>query len=526
MPLIRFLPGLFLLLLLLPPPAQSEEEEALPEIPADNLGRGTPKRSSDGFIAAADAGDYETAAEYLDLRNLRGEARDLSGAELAQQFFIIVQRADWVEVEELVDDPRGKRNDNLPDYRDAIGTVMNDGRQVQLFMQRVPRGDDAFIWKVSNASVSLIPQLYVSYGYPEYVEKLRRSIPEKDVLGMELFKWIIVLGTGIAVYLAVLVGALVIRFWIGRSGAEAGRRAFRFLALPFGLWLVVIAVNGMATSLGRGIAAEHWEHITPVPVLITVWLLFAAVNLVRDASRSRFQRLGRTGASMLLTPATNAIKLLIVAGATLTYLNQLGINITTVLAGLGVGGIAVALALQKPMEDIFGAVTLYTQQPVRVGDFCRVGTVTGTIEEIGLRTTRIRTLANTVIAIPNSKLAAEPIDNISARQKILFRNNLRLSFDTTRAQLEKVLEGCRALLAQHSQVLDEGQRVRFHEIGNDGLLVEVYAYVDTPAWAEYLEIAEDLNLSILGIVTDAGTSLSPPARLQIERGTAAGTVST
>ena len=86
-------------------------------------------------------------------------------------------------------------------------------------------------------------------------------------------------------------------------------------------------------------------------------------------------------------------------------LDNLGFNITTVLAGLGVGGIAVALALQKPMEDVFGAITLYTQQPVRVGDFCRVGNETGTIEEIGLRTTRLRTLGNTLIAIPNAQLA-------------------------------------------------------------------------------------------------------------------------
>jgi len=520
MHVLRRLPFLCLIVLLLPLPAQPEEEAAQ-EIPADDLGRGTPKRSSDGFIAAADVGDYDTAAEYLDLRNLRGAARDLSGAQLAQQLFIIIQRADWVEIEELVDDPRGKRNDNLPDYRDAMGVVMNEGRQVQLFLQRVPRGDDAFIWKVSNASVSLIPSLYANYGYPEYVEKLRRSVPEKDVFGMELFKWIVVLGVGFSVYVAVLLGALIIRLGIGKTAPEAGRRAFRFLALPFGIWLVVIAVNWTATSLGRGIAAEHWEHVTPVPVLITVWLLFATANLVRDTARTRFQRLGRMGASMLLGPATNAVKLVIVAGATLAYLNQLGLDITTVLAGLGVGGIAVALALQKPMEDVFGAVTLYTQQPVRVGDFCRVGDVTGTIEEIGLRTTRIRTLANTVIAIPNSKLAAEPIDNISARQKILFRNKLRLSFGTTRDQLEKVLEGCRTLLETHSRVLADGQRVRFNEIGDDGLLVEVYAYVDTPAWAEYLEIAEDLNLRILEIVAGAGTSLSPPARLQIEHGAAA-----
>jgi MscS family membrane protein len=207
----------------------------------------------------------------------------------------------------------------------------------------------------------------------------------------------------------------------------------------------------------------------------------------------------------------------------LTYLDQLGINITTVLAGLGVGGIAVALALQKPMEDVFGAITLYSQQPVRVGDFCRIGNQTGTIEEIGLRTTRLRTLANTVIAIPNSQLANEPIDNISSRKKIWYRPILRLRYDTTPEQLQQVLDGIRELLSSHSRVLQDNHRVRFKEIADDALLIEVYAYLGTTNWAEYLEFAEELNIRILEIVARAGTSLSLPARtLHIEQSAAAG----
>jgi MscS family membrane protein len=241
--------------------------------------------------------------------------------------------------------------------------------------------------------------------------------------------------------------------------------------------------------------------------------MFAAINLIRDLYSDRLLKMERRGAAVLLRPISNAVKSLIAVGATLMYLDNLGINITTVLAGLGVGGIAVALALQKPMEDVFGAVTLYSQQPIRVGDFCRIGNETGTIEEIGLRTTRIRTLADTVIAIPNAKLANEPIDNISAREKILFRPVLRLRYDTTPKQLQKVLDGVRELLSSHESVLRDGHRARFKEIAADALLVEVYAYLNTTDWAEYLELAEELNMKILGVVADAGTSLSPPARM-------------
>jgi len=489
-----------------------------PVVPDDDFDRGTPLRSANGFQAAADEGNYETAAEYLDLRNLRGAASEMTGAQLARRFFVIVKRATWIDIDELVDDPAGRGNDNLPDYRDSIGVVLDEGKEMRLLMQKVPRGDGVFIWKVSNATVSLIPKLYDTYGYPEVIEKLRRNLPNVSFLGYELFKWVIVFAVGISAYAAVFLVALATRHMLGDPNNPSHRRVFKYLVVPVGVWAVIIATNAVATSLGKGVTAEAWQQVTPIPILATVWVVFGGINLLRDIYSNRLQQRERLGAAVLLRPASTAIKLLVGAGAALFYLDQLGINITTMLAGLGVGGIAVALALQKPMEDVFGAITLYTQQPVRVGDFCRIGTVTGTIEEIGLRTTRVRTLANTLIAVPNARLASEPIDNISAREKILYNPILRLRYDTTPKQLRQILDDIRDLFAIHERVLKDGHRVRFKEIADDALLVEVYAYIDTTVWTEYLQLAEELNIRILEIVAQAGTSLSLPARsLHIEQ---------
>lgn len=503
-------------------PASAQDNSAPPAdsvvIPADDFDRGTPLRSAKGFMAAADEADYETAAEFLDLRNLRGEARNLTGVQLARRLFVIVNRANWVDIDELVDDPAGRGNDNLPDYRDSIGVVLDNDKDVRLLMQKVPRGDGVFIWKISNATVSIIPRLYATYGYPEWVEDLRRSLPNVTFLGFELFKWIIVFGVGILVYAAVFLVAILVRRLLGDPHTLAHRRVFRFLALPFGIWVVLISINAVATSLGRGVTAETMQQYTPVPILVTVWMMFVGINLLRDLYSSRLGRQDRPGGAVFLHPASNAIKLLISISAVLIYLDKLGINITTVLAGLGVGGIAVALALQKPMEDVFGAITLYTQQPVRVGDFCRIGNETGTIEEIGLRTTRIRTLANTVIAIPNARLASEPIDNISARKKILFRQVLRLRYDTTPEQLQQILADIRGLFSSHDKILQDNHRVRLTGIADDALLIELYAYLDTRDWSVYLELAEELTMKVLEIVSQAGTTLSLPARtLQIEQ---------
>ena len=521
--MMRYRVVAFLLVLLLTGTQVGAQDNSGPPaepvaIPADEFDRGTPLRSAEGFLAAVDVANYEAAAEYLDLRNLRGEARDLTGAQLARRLFVIINRADWVDVGDLVDDPAGRSHDNLPQYRDSIGVVRDGGNDVRLLMQKVPRGDGVAIWKVSNASVSLIPKLYATYGYAEWIENLRRALPTASFLGYELFKWVIVLGVGLLLYAAVFLAALMIRRVLGDPQTPSHRRVFRFLMLPLGTWIVVISMNSVSTSLGRGVTAEAVQQFSPVPILVTVWMIFVGINLLRDIYSNRLEQRNRSSGAVFLQPASNAIKLLIGVAAVLLYLDKLGINITTVLAGLGVGGIAVALALQRPMEDVFGAITLYTQQPIRVGDFCRIGSETGTVEEISLRTTRIRTLADTVIAIPNSRLASEAIDNISARSKILFRPSLRLRYDTTPEQLQQILAVIRALFVSHERILQDNHRVRFIKIDDDALVVELYAYLNTKVWSEYLGLAEELNINILEIVAQAGTSLSPPARtLHIEQ---------
>ena len=218
----------------LPAGAQTGDSEAAdaPIIPVDELNRGTPLRAGDGFMAATDRGDFEAAAEFLDLRNLRGEASELTGAQLARRLFVIISRASWVDVDELIDDPAGRSNDNLPDYRDSIGVIRHGEKEVRLLMQKVPRSDGERIWKVSNATVSRIPDLYDTYGYPEIIEDLRRALPEGSFLGLELFKWVAALVSGALAYAAVFLIALIIRLVLRKAESPSRERIYRFLVLP------------------------------------------------------------------------------------------------------------------------------------------------------------------------------------------------------------------------------------------------------------------------------------------------------
>lgn len=489
--------------------AQEEAPPDASDIVEDRLDRGTPRRSVDGILSAMDSGDFEVAAEYLDLRNLRGVATEFTGEELAKRLYVIVRRAEWTDIASMTDMPDGRSGDGLPNYRDSIGFISDGAKQVEILLQSVPRGDGEHIWKVSNATVSLIPGLYKIYAYPDVIEKLRLVLPEKSFLGTELFLWVAAFSAGVGAYLLILITRFAVKRAPERRGSAARTRLLRFMLGPLGVWSFLMASNWVLSSLGLGVTAEDIKSRSPVSTLITVWLVFSAIDLLRDSYGDRLVALGKIGVKVLLRPISNAIKLLVFIAAVLFYLDRLGFNLTTVLAGLGVGGVAVALALQKPMEDVFGALSLYTQQPVRIGDFCRIGDTTGTIEEIGLRTTFVRTLADTRIAVSNALLASMPMENISAREKILYRPTLRLKYDTTPEQIRSVLERLRSVLDEHDKVLD-GHRVRFNEIGDHALSIEIFAYVDVKVWSEYLEIAEDLNLRVIDAVSAAGTSLFQP----------------
>ena len=340
-------------------------------------------------------------------------------------------------------------------------------------------------------------------------------------VGLELFKWAIVFAVSILAYAIVFLIAISARRMLGEAGSPSRRHIYQFLIIPFGIQVVIISINATATTLGRGVTAETWARVSPIAILATVWFMYALMNLLRDLYVTYLTDKGHPGAMVLIHPAANVLKLLIAVGAILFYLDKFGVNITALLAG--VGGIAIALALQKPMEDVFGAMSLYTQQPARVGDFCRIGSSMGTVEVIGLRTTRLRTLAHTLIAIPNHRLVGEAIDNISARRNIWYHPILRLRCDTTPEQIRQILEDVRNLLSSHERVVQDNHRVRFNEFAKNSLSIEVFAYLTTTDWNEFLELAEALNLCILEIVSRAGTSLfMPTSSLIIEQSGATG----
>lgn len=467
----------------------------------DQLGRETPRGAVEGFLRSIDENEDARAAEYLDLRNLPPQITQYTPEQLARGLAIVLERGVWFDLEQLSESEEGHSGDQLPSYRDLLVELPTPEKTIRVLLQRVPDGEGGQIWKFSNATIAELDVLYETYRYNRFVEWLATELPEVSFLTIELFKWV-------ATLLAVLVVTpfVLLASWFGaRAFVERDKPLYgivrRFLMGPVTTVVLILVADQVLHRLGIGLAAQELTRSYTLMTGAMIWLLWQAVNLFREAYSHRLVSLGRESSVALLRPLTTALKLTILLLGILVWLDNLGFQITAVLTGLGIGGVAVALVLQKPLEDVFGAITLYTQQPIKIGDFGRFGPVTGTVEEISLRTTRIRTLANTLVSVPNMRLASEPIENLSAREKYLYSPILRLEGDASPEDLATLLEQIRATLAGNERVLQEGMRVRFTAITLAGFDVSVFAYVDADDWADYLAVAEALNLSVLELIS-------------------------
>jgi len=214
----------------------------------------------------------------------------------------------------------------------------------------------------------------------------------------------------------------------------------------------------------------------------------------------------------LLAVGNNLARGAIVAFGVLAVLAALGFPVGTLLAGLGIGGLALAFGAQKTVENLFGSVSLAVDQPFRVGDFVKVEDFVGTVEDIGLRSTRFRTLDRTLISIPNGKLADQRLESFEPRDRMRLATTLGVTYSTTRSQMQAVLEGFESVLRGHPWIWPDAVVVRFKEFGASSLDIEVMAWFQVPTWGDFQRCRQEVLLEFMRVVEDAGTSFAFPTR--------------
>ncbi|MCC3306115.1 mechanosensitive ion channel family protein [Sneathiella sp. HT1-7] len=288
------------------------------------------------------------------------------------------------------------------------------------------------------------------------------------------------------------------------------RQMISFSAIIFLALLYRYLCNGQINITGglmQGISTVTTAIVWSCVALLTYQLLNF---LYSSAIRNPAVPTGSIDASLLRTGfrVFSCTVALIIMGYGAT---QIGIPVYGVIAGLGVGGLAIALAAQPTIENLIGGIILYADRMVRVGEFCQFDNLSGTVESIGIRSTRIRALDRTVITISNADLAKRKITNFSRRDQFHLRHRIGLRYETTQAQLTIIIDDIHKYLEDHIQVKADPLRVRFVELGDYSLNIEIYAYVDVGSMPEFLRVQEEVLMKIVGIVRARGADFAFPS---------------
>ena len=247
-------------------------------------------------------------------------------------------------------------------------------------------------------------------------------------------------------------------------------------------------------------------------VAAVVWGSFRLIELTRAALELRPWAIQRPASRSLLRLGARFAKVTVLVFGVLIALSQLGVSITSLVAGLGIGGLVIALAAQKTVENLFGTVSIGVDQPMREGDFVKIGDTLGTVEQIGLRSTRIRTLDRTIVTIPNGELSNQRVESFAQRDRIRLACTIGLVYETTAAQLREVISAFEAILRGHPKIWPDSITVRFSSFGDSALDVDVMAWFQTSDWNEFQAIRQDVLIAFMEAVERAGSAMAFPTR--------------
>ncbi|MBW4331812.1 mechanosensitive ion channel family protein [Stakelama sp. CBK3Z-3] len=495
---------------ILPTPAPS----ATPA-PVDPFGRETPRSSLTGLVDALGAKDYDRAAHYLDIP-VDSDPRLLNaGAELTRRLQEALDAGGSLTPFAMrSNDPAGRIDDDLPADQENVGTLDAgpDGAPILLQRRAGPEGQP--IWRLAPATIRLLMKRPSSTT----AETQETKDTGPTIGGAPLMDWLRLLGLAATAFIILRLTAVGLLAGLSRLVADPEKSAlynFARAALPplalYGA-MVMFFVWGDAMPVAIVARQTLLRYAGIVAWVALAWFLLRMIDGIGDFLTNRMHRRERRQAISVITLIRRAAKVVLLAISLVVVLDTLGVDVTTGIAALGIGGIALALGAQKTIENLVGSVTVIVDRPVQVGDFCKVGDVLGTVEDIGMRSTRIRTLERTIVTIPNGAFSSLQIDNFARRDRFLFHPVIGLEYGIGADRMREATEAIANILAGHENVLDDGARARFINFGESSLEIEIFAYILAKDYAESLIYREELLLSIMARLEDMGLGIAFPTR--------------
>lgn len=489
------------------------------EIPDDDLNRRTPRGTVQGYLEAIAQEDYKKASQFLNLMNIPVETRDKKGPAIAKSLKMLLDKGGAIDAQSLIsDNVAGKEQDKLDKNQDKVGSFKINDQSIDILLEKINDESGYPIWLFAKDTLNYVP-VYSSQKNDTSVDVLLPDFLNKNKInGSSLGQWVaiifIIALSFIISWVLIFIIKQAIRFIFDKKLSNKKKALIKAFLVPLRLWLAVTVFIFISENIGISILVRQYFSSVTLSLywLAFLILLWQITNLVSIIFENKMSKKRNTAALSAIEFCRRSIKFFLIATAVIVALKLNNYDITSWLAALGIGGLALALGAQKTIENIVGSVSILIDQPIRVGDFCKVGDTLGTIEQIGIRSTRIRTLARTVVTIPNGDFSSQKIENYTHRDNFWYHAKLGLRYETSQDQIRYILVEIRSMLFAHPKVTNYPNRVRFISFAADSLIIEIHTYICTADNEEFQEVQEDINLRIMKIIEDSGSGFAFPSQ--------------
>jgi MscS family membrane protein len=486
------------------------------------LGRETPRGTISGFIGIAAQDEDARAAQYFqpEAKGRRDHADE--DQELVKQLAVVLNTTLPASVLSSTNaDPEGRGEDGRARDEITIASSRLSGEPFPVMLVREEDAHNVKLWFISRQTLNKVPQAYESLRFPQLEQKLPEWLVRNRLVSMPLWQWFaIVLFVPIAMALgwaiAMAARTLFRQYRRYRGLEEPAPRPWTHFG-PGAMLIAVLIHYAFVQEIGTSILYRRYYtyFVIVMNSIAGYWAITRITHWIFRGIALQLTERGRLAERSLVSLARRVMDVLIFVVIALIALSRMDINVTAALAGLGIGGLAIGLGAQKTFENLLGGISILTDKAIVVGDPCKIGDRAGTVEDIGLRSTRIRTEERTVVTIPNGTVATATLENFKFRDKILCRQLVRLRYDLSPDHIRYVLAQIREVLAKNPKVEGPTSRVRILRFGDYAVEVEIYAYILERDWGNYLAAQEALILDVLDTLDRTGGAMALPSQATI-----------
>lgn len=509
----KFIMALFLtvLLFILPKPVLAVEanvlgiggsssEEAVNEPIPDAFGRDSPRHTVQGFISALGENDYLLASNYL---NLSKSDNPTTEVRLFKQALDAGGR--FQSDLQINNTPEGNLTDQLPPSQEKVGSIKIGDKDVPLLLERVVAKSGEQYWQFSSETLNSIPEV-IEDTQPTLIARYTiEGFEDKKLFGYQV--------TDLIAAVAITIGSFVLTYvlvwiWYHLLNIIYPRLRGEPLGLPdkviLPLAVVIMALMLSEIMLYFGVSVTLREPVNRFTEIASwlalTWLLLRVIDAIFTRAVNLSYKKNYTERVSILGLLRKIVKALLLIFATIVIFGNLGFDLTTGIAALGVGGLALALGAQKTIENLVGSVVVVADSPVRIGDYCKFGTYEGTVVDIGIRSSRVRTLNRTIVTVPNGDFSSMQIENFTSRDMFHFLHHLYIKRTADIDVVFKMVEELNKFLDTHELTNQEWNQANISELRQDCYVIQLRAYVNAANATEFYGKQDTLLVDTLSLV--------------------------